>query len=116
MPLRLYFESSRGCWWGAKHHCTFCGLNGSTMAFRRKDAGCAIRRSSNFPNTYRCLELLATDNILATDYLDQLLPRLAERDTDITLFLKSRQRSQPFTVSKLRGAGITRIQPGIGEL
>ena len=22
------FESARGCWWGAKHHCTFCGLNG----------------------------------------------------------------------------------------
>src|SRR5262249_38071932 len=25
------FESARGCWWGAKHHCTFCGLNGTTM-------------------------------------------------------------------------------------
>ena len=22
-PLRLLFETSRGCWWGAKHHCTF---------------------------------------------------------------------------------------------
>jgi radical SAM superfamily enzyme YgiQ (UPF0313 family) len=22
---RLMFETSRGCWWGAKHHCTFCG-------------------------------------------------------------------------------------------
>jgi radical SAM superfamily enzyme YgiQ (UPF0313 family) len=21
------FEAGRGCWWGAKHHCTFCGLN-----------------------------------------------------------------------------------------
>src|SRR5262249_14390972 len=24
----LPYESSRGCWWGQKHHCTFCGLNG----------------------------------------------------------------------------------------
>src|SRR5262249_44337798 len=23
----LLVETSRGCWWGAKHHCTFCGLN-----------------------------------------------------------------------------------------
>jgi radical SAM superfamily enzyme YgiQ (UPF0313 family) len=23
----LAFESSRGCWWGEKHHCTFCGFN-----------------------------------------------------------------------------------------
>ena len=36
------FESARGCWWGAKHHCTFCGLNGSTMRFRASPAsGCA---------------------------------------------------------------------------
>ena len=32
----LPYESSRGCWWGEKHHCTFCGLNGNTMAFREK--------------------------------------------------------------------------------
>ena len=32
----LLFETSRGCWWGAKSHCTFCGLNGETMAFRSK--------------------------------------------------------------------------------
>jgi hypothetical protein len=25
----LVVESSRGCWWGEKHHCTFCGLNGT---------------------------------------------------------------------------------------
>ncbi|MEK7834359.1 MAG: RiPP maturation radical SAM C-methyltransferase, partial [Acidobacteriota bacterium] len=30
----LLLETARGCWWGAKHHCTFCGLNGQTMAFR----------------------------------------------------------------------------------
>src|SRR5207248_3802738 len=22
----LLYEGSRGCWWGEKHHCTFCGL------------------------------------------------------------------------------------------
>ena len=36
--VRLSAESSRGCWWGAKSHCTFCGLNGGTMAFRAKSA------------------------------------------------------------------------------
>lgn len=28
---RLLFETSRGCWWGQKHHCTFCGLNTEFM-------------------------------------------------------------------------------------
>ena len=36
-PVAL-IETSRGCWWGAKQHCTFCGLNGETMAFRSKSA------------------------------------------------------------------------------
>jgi magnesium-protoporphyrin IX monomethyl ester (oxidative) cyclase len=29
-------ESARGCWWGARSHCTFCGLNGATVAFRAR--------------------------------------------------------------------------------
>ena len=29
-------QSARGCWWGERRHCTFCGLNGSTMAYRSK--------------------------------------------------------------------------------
>ena len=31
--IALPFEASRGCWWGAKSHCTFCGLNDNTMVF-----------------------------------------------------------------------------------
>src|SRR5579871_919191 len=32
----LVFETARGCWWGQKHHCTFCGLNGAAMQYRSK--------------------------------------------------------------------------------
>jgi ribosomal peptide maturation radical SAM protein 1 len=32
----LLYESARGCWWGEKHHCTFCGLNAQSMKFRSK--------------------------------------------------------------------------------
>src|SRR5262249_25633328 len=33
---RLLIETSRGCWYGMKRHCTFCGLNGGGMKFRSK--------------------------------------------------------------------------------
>ena len=36
--VELPLETSRGCWWGMKQHCTFCGLNGSTMVFRSRPA------------------------------------------------------------------------------
>ena len=35
---RIMYETSRGCWWGERSHCTFCGLNGATMKFRSKSA------------------------------------------------------------------------------
>jgi radical SAM superfamily enzyme YgiQ (UPF0313 family) len=31
----LVIETSRGCWWGEKFQCTFCGLNRSTMKYRK---------------------------------------------------------------------------------
>ena len=34
----LTMETSRGCWWGQKHHCTFCGLNGKGMRYRSKSS------------------------------------------------------------------------------
>lgn len=29
-------EGSRGCWWGEKHSCTFCGLNGLVKTYKQK--------------------------------------------------------------------------------
>ena len=40
--ILLPFEGSRGCWWGAKNHCTFCGLNGSMMHMRQKSGPRAL--------------------------------------------------------------------------
>ncbi len=45
LPEFLTMESSRGCWWGAKHHCTFCGLNGEGMEFRQKPPAACWTRS-----------------------------------------------------------------------
>jgi len=29
--VHLLIETGRGCWWGQKHHCTFCGLHGTSL-------------------------------------------------------------------------------------
>ena len=36
----LLFETSRGCWWGERAHCTFCGLNGLSMKYRAIEFEC----------------------------------------------------------------------------
>jgi ribosomal peptide maturation radical SAM protein 1 len=114
--LMLYFESSRGCWWGAKQHCTFCGLNGKTMAYRRKAAARVYSEIVELSTTYKCLRLAATDNILALDYFADLLPELAAADIDLQLFYEVKANLTRERVRALRSAGIKEIQPGIESL
>lgn len=111
--IQLSFESSRGCWWGAKAHCTFCGLNGANMAFRKKEAGRVYDEVLKLAGQYRCLTLNAVDNILDMGYFKQLLPRLAEADLDLTLFYEVKANMTREQVRKLAASGITQIQPGI---
>ena len=40
----LLFETSRGCWWGERAHCTFCGLNGTSMAYRAMTPDLALKQ------------------------------------------------------------------------
>lgn len=113
LRIKLSFESSRGCWWGAKAHCTFCGLNGNNMAFRKKDASRVYDEILQLASHYRCLTLHAVDNILDMGYFNHLLPRLAEADLDLALFYEVKANLTREQVHKLAASGITKIQPGI---
>ncbi|WP_249151492.1 RiPP maturation radical SAM C-methyltransferase [Bradyrhizobium liaoningense] len=73
------FESSRGCWWGQKHHCTFCGLNGEGMAFRAKSAPRVLSEIETLHAEFGIGRFAATDNILGMSHIDGVLGRLAER-------------------------------------
>ena len=69
MKVMLPFETSRGCWWGERHHCTFCGLNGMTMKFRHKSSARAIDELKYLVSRYgnRIRYLAAADNILPNE-------------------------------------------------
>src|SRR3989442_4390068 len=62
--VRVPYESARGCWWGAKSHCTFCGLNGSSMAFRSKSPARALEEIETLVQRHGRLDLQAVDNII----------------------------------------------------
>jgi len=113
---RLLFESSRGCWWGAKHHCTFCGLNAGTMTYRKKDPAQVYDELLELARENKCLTFAAVDNILANDYFAQLLPRLAETDIDLNLFYEVKGNLSREQVRLLSRARVAEIQPGIENL
>jgi len=111
--LRLYFESSRGCWWGAKHHCTFCGLNGSTMRFRRKAPSKVLADIIYLAGRHQCLNLAAVDNILPPDYFTDLFPKIRALDLDLNIFYEVKANLRKDQLKILRDAGVREIQPGI---
>lgn len=112
----LLFESSRGCWWGAKSHCTFCGLNGGAMTFRRKSAGVALGEISSQLRAYGVYMLEAVDNILDMRYFQDFLPALTEAKLGAQMFYEVKANLSRMQIKALRDAGVTRLQPGIESM
>jgi magnesium-protoporphyrin IX monomethyl ester (oxidative) cyclase len=73
----LPLESSRGCWWGAAHQCTFCGLNGTSLGYRSKSPERVLTEVRELEDRYGVSDFEAVDNILDMGYHKTLLPELA---------------------------------------
>jgi ribosomal peptide maturation radical SAM protein 1 len=112
----LLLETSRGCWWGAKSHCTFCGLNGGTMAFRSKSPRRALDELEYLTGRWRVDLVEAVDNILDMKYFNDMLPALARAGGSTQLFYEVKANLTRAQVRLLGEAGVRRIQPGIESL
>jgi ribosomal peptide maturation radical SAM protein 1 len=110
------FESARGCWWGAKHHCTFCGLNGTTMRFRAKSPARVLAELDGQARRYRTFRFDAVDNILEPSYLTELFPALGRGGRDYQIFYEVKANLTRAQLKVLAGAGVTRLQPGVESL
>lgn len=116
LPEALPVEMSRGCWWGAKNHCTFCGLNGATMTFREKPGATALAEFDALEAEWQVGRFAVADNIMPMRYLTDLLPQLAERDRRPTLFYEVKANLKADQLALMARAGIGTIQPGIESL
>lgn len=114
--LMLPIETSRGCWYGEKVHCTFCGLNGSTMRYRSKSPDRVLQEVASLSKSYDIDSLFAVDNILDYKYFQSLLPALAKLDHGMRIFYEVKSNLTRDQVRLLRDSGITWIQPGIESL
>jgi ribosomal peptide maturation radical SAM protein 1 len=113
--LLLTFESSRGCWWGEKHHCKFCGINAQEMKFNAKSASRVVEEIHALWDRYR-VNLFATDSIMSRTHFGQVLPRLAEREDKPKIFYEIKANMRAADVAWLKAANVTWVQPGIESL
>jgi ribosomal peptide maturation radical SAM protein 1 len=109
-------EGSRGCWWGEKHHCTFCGLNGLTMRYRTKSPARFAAELRHLIERYGHADVMATDNIMDWKAFGDLLPALKAERSHNVLFFEIKANVKKAQVEALADAGITHVQPGIESL
>ena len=114
--VALLFESSRGCWWGEKSHCTFCGLNHATMKFRSKPPERVLEELRGLAERYKVLDFVAVDDIIDMNHVRELLPLLRDADCDFRLFYEVKANLTRAHLQALKDAGVSRIEPGIESL
>ncbi len=119
-PLTLLFETSRGCWWGQKHHCRFCGLRADGLSYRTKSPSVAVQEILELQDKYKPYTLYSTDGILDAGYLRTVLPELAvlrrNKRFYTGLFFEVKSNLTRSQVALLARAGVRCVQPGIESL
>lgn len=110
------FESSRGCWWGQKHHCTFCGLNAEGMTFREKSPGRVRDDLETLVARHAIVRMAATDNILSPKHVANVLEPMASEHRGLNLFYEIKSNLDEDKLRTLARSGVTWVQPGIENL
>jgi ribosomal peptide maturation radical SAM protein 1 len=111
--IALLMQTSRGCWWGAKQHCTFCGLNDQTTTFRSRSPERVLAELTHLAETYGVRKVYCVDNILDIRYVQTLFPQLIARKSKVKLFYETKANLTFQQLSTLRQGGVSWIQPGI---
>jgi ribosomal peptide maturation radical SAM protein 1 len=114
--LRLPYETSRGCWWGQKHHCTFCGLNGNGMGYREKSPERVVDEVAALSAETGVKRIGMVDNIMPHSYFSTVLPALTEANLSLDIFWEQKANMSLEKVIALKNAGVNHIQPGIESL
>ncbi|HEX8750414.1 MAG TPA: RiPP maturation radical SAM C-methyltransferase [Nitrospira sp.] len=112
----LLYEGSRGCWWGEKHHCTFCGLNAQSMKFRAKSPEQVAQEMTYLSHRYDTARFRLVDNIIDMKYIDQLFGKFAADHCDLDVFIETKSNLHKNQIRTLATGGVKCMQPGLESL
>jgi ribosomal peptide maturation radical SAM protein 1 len=114
--VRIPYEATRGCWWGARSRCRFCGLNATDVAYHAKSPARVHDEILALARRHRHLRLSASDNVLDLRLFETVLPRLAAAPVDLELTFEVKANLRKEQVRLLAAAGVRDMQPGIESL
>jgi ribosomal peptide maturation radical SAM protein 1 len=110
------YETSRGCWWGQKRKCAFCGVNEATVHFRQKSPERVLDDLNRLAQTYPSHKIKLIDDIMPSTYFRTLLPVLANRRDRLEMGWSLRPSLTLHNVLALKEAGFSVINVGIESL
>lgn len=114
---KITIETSRGCWWGIKSQCTFCGLNGNSLGYRSKSSERVLEEIFQLAERYPDIKYVdIADNILDVRYFKDVIPGIIEADLGLSFFCEVKSNLTKEQLIQLKKSGIEWIQPGIESL
>ncbi|RCX08295.1 ribosomal peptide maturation radical SAM protein 1 [Anaerobacterium chartisolvens] len=111
--LLLPYESSRGCWWGQKHQCNFCGLNGKNIGFREKTTDKIVEDLKVLLNKHPSNNVFMVDNIMPYHSMNILMDCFKNELSGTSFFYEVKSNLTLEQLDTLKNAGVDRVQPGI---
>ncbi len=113
----LLIEGSRGCWWGEKHRCNFCGIHTSkeTLCYRQKSVKKIVEELKQQAEIYNIKRFVFTDCILSNEHVNNFPIYLNEND-GFHLFAEVKSNLTEKQIAGLKKAGFVSLQPGIESL
>ncbi len=110
---RLFFETSRGCYWGEQNQCcSFCGINRGTPIYRKINQEAAIQYLNHLLSYKENNVFWATDSVMPTDYLDSVFPYL-NISPNQRFFYEIRADLNDQQIEKMAKYNINLVQVGI---
>lgn len=110
----LPYQTARGCWWGEKSHCSFCGISRTSMKFRAKTSDNVIEQLVAMRDRYGIPVFQGNEYIFDYRYFQTLLPRL--RDYGFYFRFEVKANLKPEQLQAFADAGVLEVQPGIESL
>jgi len=112
----LPIETSRGCWWGSRSHCIFCGLHQPGDGYRVKPPGRTLEMLEALASRYPARRYFAIDNIMPPAYLSEVFDCLADQRSDLEFHYTTRPNLGREELRRLHRGGVRSIQPGVESL
>ncbi|MET0553740.1 MAG: RiPP maturation radical SAM C-methyltransferase [Vicinamibacteria bacterium] len=114
MRPALPFQTARGCWWGEKTHCSFCGISRTAMKFRAKSGDNVMEQMIALRDRYGINTFQGTEYIFDYRYFETLLPRL--KDLNALFRFEVKANLKPEQLQDFIDAGVIELQPGVESL